>query len=129
MAREHRGFIRLLGMRAVLAANVALVAFVAWGFAGEYLRSRALAREIQTLEQQSAEIAAHNKGLASSAGTTGSPDALEREARLKLGLQKPGENVVVVEPPHETQRPGVRAYGAPSSGSNAARWLQYFFHE
>lgn len=129
MAQRHHGILRLLGMRAALAANLALAAFVAWGFSGEYARNRALQQDIVRLQQESVDLAERNRLLASSATAFASPDTVEREARLKLGLQKPGENVVVVEASiRRERRDGGGAAPVLERESNAAKWWEYFFH-
>ena len=54
-----------------------------------------LEKEIQTLEEKKQKLEA---GVLEQ----GTQDYLEKEAREKLGLKKPGEEVVVVLPPKET---------------------------
>jgi len=52
-------------------------------------------------------------------------DFVEREARLKLGLRRPGERVIVIEP-----EAGKRADERPRMDDgvgNAERWWFYFF--
>ena len=68
---------------------------------------------------------------------------MEREARLKLGMQKPGEQVVVVQDPLSEQTQGEEAGvetgveetmaqialggGSTVSYSNVKKWWFYFF--
>lgn len=59
-------------------------------------RIEALEKEIQILEEKSKE-------LESQISQASSETFLEKEAREKLGLKKPGEEVVVVLPPKESK--------------------------
>lgn len=64
-----------------------------------------------------------------------SPDAIDKEARTRLGLRKPGERVIIlrgvddpatwqeVDPDLAVEAGGVLA----DDRTNARRWLDYFF--
>jgi len=67
-----------------------------------------LEKEIQILEERKQELEA---GI-SQAGTE---DYLEKEFREKLGLKKPGEEVVVVKPPPE-------GYNLPTAHPEESAW-------
>ncbi len=56
-----------------------------------------LEKEIQGLEKRNQELKAGFSQLSDE-------DYLEKEAREKLGLKKPGEEVVVVLPPPESEK-------------------------
>jgi cell division protein FtsB len=129
---ESGGIIRMLGLKRVLAVNVAVFALVSWGLAGEYLRNREMQKEIDTLETRANGMQEKNADLADATERFGSQAVLEREARLKLNLQKPGEAVVVVR--DAAPRPVAEAGGksrnegsGAAPGSNAAKWWHYFF--
>lgn len=128
---ESGGIIRMLGLKRVLAANVAIFALVGWGLAGEYLRNREMQKEIDRLETRANGLQEKNGELADVTERFGSQAVLEREARLKLNLQKPGEAVVVVR--DAAPRPVAEAGGndaggsGAATGSNAAKWWHYFF--
>lgn len=129
---ESGGIVRMLGLKRVLAVNVALFALVSWGLAGEYLRNREMQKEIDTLETRANGLQEKNGELAAATERFGSRAVLEREARLKLNLQRPGEAVVVVR--NATPRPVAEAGGqgangdtGATAGSNAAKWWHYFF--
>jgi cell division protein FtsB len=55
---------------------------------------RDLQKEIQSLQQQNAKIAAQNDALKNN-----DPEAIEKEAREQLRYAKPGERVYVIPEP------------------------------
>jgi cell division protein FtsB len=125
-------------MKIVLAANIILVGLVAWGFLGEYQRSRALQQEIAALDARATELRQENLELTDLREKLAGSNAMEREARLKLNLQKPGEEVVVIrgEPAVATRSvvaspdgtDAASAEEAPTSLGNARRWWDFFFN-
>jgi len=83
-------------MKRVLAANLLLLALVVWGFYGEYSRNRELQEEIDALDARAAEVERRNLELEELGRRFDSSEVFERDARLKLNLRKPGEEVVVI---------------------------------
>lgn len=121
------GLLQRLGTKRMVFVNAAVLAIVLYGLGGEYLRSRVMSKEITKLESEAAALTAKNaESLA--ANQAGSTQAeLEREARLKLNLRKPGEEVVIVRgDPAATERVLV-ADDARGTASNAVKWWRYFF--
>lgn len=115
-----------LGSRIVLIAAIVAVGFVVSAFIREFQRRRAVRHQIQTMDAEVRRIEAQRDRLSDLLEQTGSPEFIEREARLRLGLQKPGETVIVVG-----KNPGATSSlleGAQSSSnSNAKKWWQYMF--
>ncbi|MEY4744450.1 MAG: Septum formation initiator [Candidatus Parcubacteria bacterium] len=122
---------RLLGLKRVLVANLVVFAVVGWGFSGEYIRNREAQKEVDRLKAQADELEAKNAEIADLGKRASTADVLEREARLKLNLRKPGEQVVVVEAGPGLAAGGnpvpARAVGQGKPSSNLARWWKYFF--
>lgn len=125
----------LFRRKSFLALNLGVLLLIAWGFTGEYMRNKDLVNEVDTLEQRSQELTAHNLKLAELADRLSDPEMVEREARLKLNLQKPGEEVVVVR--DVTPAAMAHAADAPEGGgdpvegpreSNPRKWLRHFFN-
>lgn len=120
-------------MKTILLFNVGILALVAWGFAGEYVRNRDLQEEISLLQTASEELERSNLELADMSRRFSGKGQLEREARLKLNLMKPGEQVVVIK---DSLAPGVieteRTGPVPDvrdsewRSSNIRKWLEYF---
>lgn len=114
-----------------LIANVAVLLVVGMSTIRETYRGWSVDQEIQALEQQAAALEGRRSELAAFANRMESPEYVEREARAKLGLQKPGEHVIILE--------GVKATGsqwsiditptpppARDTRSNPERWWDYF---
>lgn len=103
-------------------AALSLVAGV--GFTREVLRSRQIDSEIAGLKAEAERLRAKNFEITSLHASLTSGEYVEREARLKLNLQKEGERVVVVHKENET---AVAASGTPDpEWTNARKWWNYF---
>lgn len=130
--RKTWKFGQLLGLKRVMALNIALFVLVAWGFSGELLRNRDMQTEVDRLQAQADELAAKNSELAELGKRMSDPQELERQARLKLNLRKPGEEVVVIKGVG-----GADAQATPAADvvpavkeqpkSNLEKWWHYFF--
>ncbi|MFA5853592.1 MAG: septum formation initiator family protein [Patescibacteria group bacterium] len=114
-----------------LVAGLAVSSLLAGvGFAREALRTRQIDREIQALRQEADKLRIHNFQVSSLQASLDSGEFLEREARMKLGLQKEGEQVVVlrkdaVKPLPETAE-GPAARSLAEGWSNTKKWWNYF---
>lgn len=109
-------------------AGLALLALlIGWGLFGEYLRSRDLQEEIDRLETREREMEEKNRELAVASDNVSSEALLEREARLKMNLRRPGEEVVVID--GTTPSAGADTETRPDSSpspSNWSKWWRYF---
>jgi cell division protein FtsB len=122
--------------KSFLVLNLGVLLLIGWGFAGEYVRNKQLESEIETLERRSEELAARNLELADLADRLAGPEMVEKEARLKLNLQKPGEEVVVIRGSgpvvtNGSASPGTDADAEEGTGiamSNPRKWLHHFFN-
>lgn len=127
-----KGFFR---RKSVLAVNLGVLVLVAWGFGGEYVRNRDMESEIGQLRAQAEGLEARNLELAQLAKRLDDPEIIEREARLKLNLQRPGEEVVVVRDLSPARGEGeiaaadgeVQVRQEPEEVSNARKWFRHFF--
>jgi cell division protein FtsB len=125
-------FRRFFGLKKVLAVNLLAFTVIAWGFSGDYLRNRRMENEISRLQQEAEDLAQKNSDLAELSARFAAGGMLEREARSKLNLRRPGEEVVIVREseapkPEET----VRAETPRRSDerlTNPQKWWRYFFH-
>jgi hypothetical protein len=65
-----------------------------------------------------------------------SPDSLDKEARARLGLRKPGERVIVLsgmgdqtaDVSAQATVPSESTEAAPRPPSNLQKWFRYFIH-
>lgn len=121
-----RGKPRNLALAAAALAALALLAGA--GFVRELVRSRQIDREIRALHEEAERLRARNFEIARLQSSIGSSEFLEREARLKLGLRKDGEQVVVLRK-RDALAQGDEAPRSPKGGagwSNPKKWFMYF---
>ncbi|MBI4256934.1 septum formation initiator family protein [Candidatus Uhrbacteria bacterium] len=130
---------RLIRWRLLLVVNILVIVFLGVSLSREVVRSRSIGAEIAKLQSQADELAAQNIDLSELRTAMQTESYIEREARLKLGLKKPGETVVVVqeEEPGTTELETGNASDpldlvlddqAISVGvANPTKWWYYFF--
>ncbi len=118
--------------RLFLAFNLALFIFLSFSFGREYVRNAQIQATIASLENQAREIEERNVEIARINAELESESFLEREARLRLGLVKPGERVVIIS---NTSASEVDIGGEEVSNvilenlpnTTIRRWQAYFF--
>jgi cell division protein FtsB len=123
---------RLLRTWRFMVVNLAVFCLVAWGLVGEWIRNYHLATEVSAKVQQADEMQDAYIKAAESARLLESGALAEREARLKLNLQKPGERVVVirgsgVDSTASTVEDEVVSEEPVIDESNIVGWWRYFF--
>jgi cell division protein FtsB len=136
MSREQQ---RLLGKRPYARwsflfaiGGVALV-LIAISSARETYQGWKVDQEIQGLQAQVEALEGRRLHLAETLSRLQSPDTLDKEARLRLGLQKPGEQVFVLSQGTVVRGPNGQTQIVPASApeeevSNPRKWFRYFFH-
>ena len=112
-----------------LVAGLAAFAVLAGGaFVRETVRARQIDREIDALRGEAERLRVRNFEISALESSLSSGEFLEREARTKLGLQKEGEQAVVVRA--EEARPSADASASDDQGrkawSNPKKWWTYF---
>ncbi|MFZ6015928.1 MAG: septum formation initiator family protein [Patescibacteria group bacterium] len=80
-----------------LVANMAILFIVGVSTIRETYRGYTVDKEITTLEQKVKTLEGRKSELSELARKMQSEQFIEREARSKLGLQKPGEHVIILE--------------------------------
>lgn len=118
----------------VFAGGAVVLVLLGISSARETYQGWKVEQEIRGLQAQVEALEGRKLHLTELLNQLHSPDALDKEARLRLGLQKPGEQVFVLG-----QAANARALTAPSLAvapdsdveetvSNPHKWLRYFFH-
>ncbi len=116
---------RRLGWLVAGLAAAALLTGI--GFVREALRARQIAREIQALKQEADSLRVRNFQASSLQASLESGEFLEREARMKLGLQKEGERVVVLRKDvPQPVKADATSEPAAEIWSNTKKWWMYF---
>ena len=96
------------------------------GLIGLSARNRSIDADIARLQGRAQTLETRNVELVELLKRFETSGFLEREARLKLNLQKPGETVVVVERGNAASS-SVEIAPRRTHIGNAERWWRYFF--
>ena len=119
-----------LTSKIALLVGCAVVVLVIVATVREAQRRRSIQGEIRAIEDEIARIEQQRERLTDLVEHAGSPEFLEREARLRLGLQRPGETVLIV--PDAATSAGAVGEGSPepveAPPSNLRKWWRYIFH-
>ncbi len=122
----------------VLGISLICLVGITAGLVREFFGQRQINRQVSDLEQEISQLESENSELGRLITEWSSGRRLEREARQKLGLKKPGEKVVVVNrrvagtsSAEIARKRGVfdRAASAEQNRffSNFLKWWEYFF--
>ncbi len=117
------------GSPVLLIVLLVTLAFLSRSLFAEAKRNLRLRSELSTLNAQIAELKGGNGQLADDLSALERPFALEREARLKYGLRKTGEQVLII-PSGANQSDGQAGDSVSASASgglgNLKAWWKYF---
>lgn len=125
--RRSSGVERFLHSRMALGVGVVLVVLLGVSTAREFLARREVMSERQRLTEQIATLEARKRDLSSLLQYFGSSLFQEQEGREKLGLAKPGENVVIVPASASGTVLGDSIDASDPDESNPKKWLRFFF--
>ncbi len=117
----------------IFAANGALLLVVGVSTVRETYREWKVDQEIHQMQAQIEQLEGRKLALTELVSRMDSPEALDREARTRLGLKKPGERVIILRGADQEleswQEYGLgtpEAEAEDSLASNPERWLKYF---
>lgn len=117
-------FWNVASSRIFFAISLVALLAVGAGVANVMLRRQEIEHEIEALRGDIHQSESKNEELRRLIGYFSTPEFREREVRLRLGLKKTGENVVVVPGgSSEGEVPAVPQSSLP----NWQRWYNYFF--
>lgn len=98
MPERRQTFVqKLVRWRFLFVVNLLVVLFLSVSLGREVVRNKTIETEITTLETQAEELVRENAAISELQSALRSESYIEREARLKLGMKKEGETVVVVK--------------------------------
>ncbi|MDP3770795.1 MAG: septum formation initiator family protein [bacterium] len=118
-----------LTSKVALLVGCAIVVLVVVAIVRETQRRRSIRQEIRAIEDEIARIEQQRERLTDLVEHAASPEFLEREARLRLGLQRPGETVLIVPESAAGSAATGEASPAPEEpSSNLRKWWRYIFH-
>ena len=123
---------RLARWTVVLIANIVILLVVGVSSVRETYQGWKVDQQMKNLQGQVADLDSKRLQLSDVLHKLNSLDTIDEEARARLGMQKPGEKVVVLRgtdinaaDPEQAAPPAEAPDDAP--GSNPKRWLDYFF--
>lgn len=100
MPKERKHFLRrLIEFRFLFLINLVIILFISVSLGREFLRNYEIKNDIQQLQARADSLSAQHIRLTELNQAIQTEFFLEREARLKLGMKKPNENVLVVRQP------------------------------
>ncbi|MFA6429133.1 MAG: septum formation initiator family protein [Patescibacteria group bacterium] len=117
----------------IIAANVAILFVVGISTIRESYRDWSVDKEIRDLQQQVDSLEGKRLNVTGLIGQLQSTDVIDKEARARLGMQKPGERVAIIrESGASTEARALaeqpRDEHAPRADtSNPEKWFTYFF--
>jgi len=123
----------------IVGCSIFLVLFVV-GFIKEKLNGRQVDADIADLEEQIKPGEKENAQFAALIKEWQDGSRMEKEARLKLGLKKPGEEaVIIMREQTKVENPLMDSVNTKIVGgiiesqsedkSNFTKWVEYFFHK
>jgi len=131
---------RLLSWRFLFVVNLMIVLFLSLSLGKEVVRNKSIQSEIESLEVQVLSLADENSQISELQSALQSESYIEREARLKLGMKKPGEMVVVIQDADSSSTQGTIMVDSTdplgyvlvedvdiNELANTSKWWYYFF--
>lgn len=119
------GFWAVITSRIFLGVAVLALGAIGYGLGKSIVRRVEIEHEVASLQHDINQLQSKNDELQRLINYFSTPEYKEREARLRLGLQKPGENVVII--PGLEGSAGGEAAAQPVELPNWRRWFNYFF--
>ena len=110
----------------MISVNLLVVGFVGWSLARAVTEGNRVDSRYADLQKQIESFDARNRDYSDTIARLGTSGFVEREAREKLGYQKPGEQVLML-------KDSAASADIPSAGSdessltNPQKWWRYFF--
>lgn len=124
-----------IAVKLIVVAGMAAVFFAGMEIYKEVTKKNRIQAEIDKLQQEAEKISKENTTLGDKIAYLGSREYQEKEAKDKLSLQSPDENLVIVKPgvSREVQtapeKPSSAAFSISNSNPlpNPVKWWNYFF--
>lgn len=122
---------RIIKSRLFLFVSLVILILFSVALVKEILRQWEVNKEIDTLQDEIAELEKQNTQLNELIQYLNTNIYTEKESRLKLGMQKPGESVIAINleqtnNSHEDSHDNPD-YTSVNKINNPLKWLNYFF--
>lgn len=119
-------------LKIIIIPALIAIALISIALARETYKKNQIQKEIESLQEKAKQIDKENINIQEKISYLESKDYQEKEAKYKLNLQKPGENVVVIKPsiakeaPSE-EKPDKNVGTEEDKSINPIKWWRYFF--
>lgn len=116
-----------------LTLGIGLLGVIFFALIKETYRKKQVLDEIRQLQEEAARIEKENSQIKEKLAYFDSRDFKEKEAKDKLNLQDPDENLLIIKPSLskeaalETEEKEIGTREEMSQLSNPRKWLNYFF--
>ncbi|MGC9049127.1 MAG: septum formation initiator family protein [Patescibacteria group bacterium] len=110
----------------LMLALVIISIFLFGNLAQQTIKYFSIKKEIGNLEKEIKKLEEKNLEMTASLEYLNSEFYKEKEARLKFGLQKPGEKVIILVPTKDQEQIETEAVSSPKKESNLMKWWKYF---
>jgi len=127
---KNSGWKRLFASPWFLAFNLVVLGFAGWSYWREAAHGEEVGRQLADLERQADGLETKNREYEALIKKVGTRSFVERQARLSLGYQNPGEKEIFLTKgdgltPVSSKNPGV----GESELTNPQKWWRYFFSD
>ncbi len=126
-AAKNSGWKNLFGKTWFLAINLFVLGFVGWSYLREVSNGNGVERQLTDLKRQADQLEAKNEEYETLLKKAGTKSFVERQARLSLGYQNPGEKELYLTTGGMGTEPGTGAIGNAADLTNPQKWWKYFF--
>jgi len=132
MRKYEKGSAASLLVIGIIFLALVILALFGYSLSKETAKKKAIEKDIAALQAQEENIKKENMALSERISYLSSKDYQEIQAKDKLNLQSPGENVVIIAPRNSGQSGVSQAMknetvGESASEPNFKKWLAYLF--
>lgn len=118
---------KLLYSKSFIIFLFLILILTAIGLGRESYRYFRINQGIKDLEERIEELETSNEELSKMEEYFKSEEFLEKQARLKLNLTKPGEKLIIIKQIEEDLEEITQKEGIAKEISNIKKWFDYFF--
>lgn len=119
--------IKLLESKYFIGFLIIILILIIIALGREGYRYFGINQEIKNLEQKIEKLKQENEELEGMEKYFESKEFLEKQARLKLNLAKPGEGVIIIKTPEDLKQETEQKQVIAKEISNIQKWWDYFF--
>lgn len=130
--KKRSFFIQVITSRLFIVTGIAVLIFLGVSIGKELTRKVEIKQRVSSLKNEIASLEKKNTELSDLINYLNSESYREREARLKLGLKKEDEQVIIIPDTSLQNQPEAadtsdQSAGTKDSLSATKKWWNYFF--